>query len=119
MMITVEATFENGTFKPVQPVSLPEGTAVQLQVSPVDPNFDPLEAVIGIGEGPPEGDGSAKHDKYIYGSRGAANETTEQADESDPLEEVIGICDDGPDISLAERHDEFIYGVKLDQERKA
>src|SRR5688572_23702447 len=119
MTITVEATFENGTFKPVQPVSFPEGTAVQLQVSPVDPNFDPLEAVIGIGDGPPEGDGAANHDKHIYGAREPAAETREHADEPDPLEEVIGICDDGPETSLGERHDEFIYGLKLDQERKA
>ncbi len=67
MTISIAATFENGAFKPEQPVILPEGTKVQLQVNPVDPDFDPLEAVIGIGEGPPEGDGAANHDKYIYG----------------------------------------------------
>jgi predicted DNA-binding antitoxin AbrB/MazE fold protein len=67
MTITVEATFEGGAFKPAQPVSLPEGTTVHLQVSPVDPEFDAMAAVIGIGEGPPEGDGAANHDKYIYG----------------------------------------------------
>jgi predicted DNA-binding antitoxin AbrB/MazE fold protein len=68
MTFSVDATFENGAFKPVKPVSLPEGTAVQLQVRPLDePPVDPLEAVIGIGEGPPERDGAANHDKYIYG----------------------------------------------------
>ena len=66
MTITVEATFENGQFKPVQPVTLPEGTAVHLQVSPIDPDFDPLEAVIGIGDSG-RTDGAANHDKYIYG----------------------------------------------------
>ena len=67
MTISVEATFENGAFKPLKPVSLPDGTPVHLEVSPVDTPFDPLEAVIGIGEGPPEGDGAENHDKYIYG----------------------------------------------------
>jgi predicted DNA-binding antitoxin AbrB/MazE fold protein len=68
MTIAVEAIFENGAFRPVEPVSLPEGTPVHLQVSRLDePPVDPLEAVIGIGEGPSEEDGAANHDKYIYG----------------------------------------------------
>ncbi|MEX2015033.1 MAG: antitoxin family protein [Candidatus Hydrogenedentales bacterium] len=66
MTINVEATFENGAFKPVRPVALPEGTPVHLQVSPVGPDFDPLEAVIGIGDSG-RTDGAANHDKYIYG----------------------------------------------------
>jgi predicted DNA-binding antitoxin AbrB/MazE fold protein len=67
MTISVEATFENGVFKPVNPVSLPEGTAVQLQVRPLDePPVDPLEAVIGIGSSGRR-DGAENHDKYIYG----------------------------------------------------
>jgi predicted DNA-binding antitoxin AbrB/MazE fold protein len=64
--MTIQAVFENGAFKPEQPVSLPEGTKVQLQVKPVDPDFDPLEAVIGIGDSG-RTDGATNHDKYIYG----------------------------------------------------
>jgi predicted DNA-binding antitoxin AbrB/MazE fold protein len=66
MNISIEATFENGAFRPVKPVSLPEGTAVHLEVSPVEPVNDPLEAVIGIGSSGRK-DGAANHDKYIYG----------------------------------------------------
>jgi predicted DNA-binding antitoxin AbrB/MazE fold protein len=64
--MTIQATFQDGAFKPEQPVALPEGTKVELQVNPVDPNFDPLEAVIGIGDSG-RTDGAANHDKYIYG----------------------------------------------------
>jgi predicted DNA-binding antitoxin AbrB/MazE fold protein len=114
MAITVDATFENGAFKPVLPVSLPEGTPVHLQVSPVDPEFDPLEAVIGIRESG-RTDGAANHDQYIHGDS-SARSTSSTDDQRDPLEEVIGICDDGPEISLAEQHDKFVYG--LTSERK-
>ena len=39
--------------------------AVRLTISPVADDNDPLEAVIGIGDGP--ADGADNHDKYIYG----------------------------------------------------
>ena len=65
MTITVDATFENGTLKPTQPVGLAEGTPVRLTITPLDEDYDPLDAVLGIGDGP--GDGADNHDKYIYG----------------------------------------------------
>ena len=65
MSLVVEATFENGTFKLAQPVALPEGTQVRLTITRVDEDYDPLDAVIGICDGPP--DGAENHDKYIYG----------------------------------------------------
>jgi predicted DNA-binding antitoxin AbrB/MazE fold protein len=65
MTITIEATFENGVLKPKEPLDLVDGTQVRLAITPVDEDFDPLDAVIGIGEGPP--DGADNHDKYIYG----------------------------------------------------
>ena len=65
MTISVEATFANGAFKPAKPVSLPEGTAVHLEVSPVKSPIDPLEAVIGSSS--ELTDGAENHDKYIYG----------------------------------------------------
>jgi predicted DNA-binding antitoxin AbrB/MazE fold protein len=65
MTITVEAVYENGMFKFAQPVALADGTPVRLTIATVDEDYDPLDAVIGIGEGPP--DGADNHDKYIYG----------------------------------------------------
>ncbi len=67
MTLTVEAVFENGVLKPKQPLSLADGTEVRLAVTPMDEDFDPLDAVIGICDGPP--DGAENHDKYIYGDR--------------------------------------------------
>jgi predicted DNA-binding antitoxin AbrB/MazE fold protein len=34
MLETIEAIYENGIFKPLQPVHLPEGTHVQIQANP-------------------------------------------------------------------------------------
>ncbi len=65
MTLTVEAVYENGHLKPLQPIDLREGTSVRVTITPVDKDYDPLEAVIGIGDGPP--DGADNHDKYIYG----------------------------------------------------
>jgi predicted DNA-binding antitoxin AbrB/MazE fold protein len=65
MTITVEATFENGILRPKEHPGLVEGAQVQLTISALDEDYDPLERVIGIGEGP--GDGADNHDKYIYG----------------------------------------------------
>jgi len=65
MTIVVEAVYQNGILKPKQPLSLAEGTEVRLTVTPTVEVDDPLEAVIGICDGPP--DGAENHDKYIYG----------------------------------------------------
>lgn len=67
MTITIQAVFENGVFKPKEPVQLGEGAEVQLTIAPAEEIVDPLAHVIGIGDGPPEGDGADHHDKYIYG----------------------------------------------------
>jgi predicted DNA-binding antitoxin AbrB/MazE fold protein len=67
MTITVQAVYENGVFKPKQTVGLVDGTEVRLILQTEEELDDPLEAVIGIGDGPPEGDGAQNHDKYIYG----------------------------------------------------
>jgi predicted DNA-binding antitoxin AbrB/MazE fold protein len=63
MTMTAEAIYENGILKLKQPLGLVEGTQVRLTVTPV--GEDPLDAVIGIGDGP--ADGADNHDKYIYG----------------------------------------------------
>jgi len=65
MTLTVEATFENGQLKFKQPVILAEGTPVRVSITPVDEDYDPLEEVLGICDGPV--DGAENHDKYIYG----------------------------------------------------
>ena len=64
MSIPFEATYENGLLKPKQPLNLKDGTEVHGILSPLE-DYDPLDAVIGIGDGPP--DGADNHDKYIYG----------------------------------------------------
>ena len=65
MSITVEGTFENGQLKIKEPIHLAEGTPVRVTITPVDEDYDPLDAVIGIGDGPV--DGADNHDKYNYG----------------------------------------------------
>jgi predicted DNA-binding antitoxin AbrB/MazE fold protein len=65
MTITVEATYENGVLKPKQPLALAEGRGVRLTISPLEEDDDPLDAVLGIGDG--RTDGADNHDKYIYG----------------------------------------------------
>jgi predicted DNA-binding antitoxin AbrB/MazE fold protein len=66
MTITVEAVFKNGTFRFKKPVRLADGTVVRVTITPVDEDYDPLDAVIGICKGGPR-DGADKHDQYIYG----------------------------------------------------
>ena len=68
MTLTIKATYENGVLKPKEPLTLDEGTEVELIVHPVDEEYDPLEAVIGIGASG-RTDGADNHDHYIYGTR--------------------------------------------------
>ena len=48
-----------------QPLSLEEGASVQVTLTTTSQAHDPLEGVIGICDGPP--DGAENHDRYIYG----------------------------------------------------
>lgn len=66
MTITVEAVYENGVFKPKQPLHLDEGTEVQIIIKQPEHVENPLEHVIGIGDSG-RTDGAAQHDRYIYG----------------------------------------------------
>lgn len=68
MTITIDAVYENGVFKPKQPVALDEGTAVRLTLNTADEDNDPLKDVIGIGDSG-RTDGAENHDYYIYGTR--------------------------------------------------
>jgi len=70
MSITVEAIYENGQLKFREPVVLAEGTPVRVTITPMDEEYDPLDAVIGICKDGPR-DGAENHDKYIYGDLGS------------------------------------------------
>jgi hypothetical protein len=67
MTITVQATFTNGQLQFKEPVVLADGALVQVTITPIDENYDPLEAVIGIGSSG-RTDGADQHDHYIYGT---------------------------------------------------
>ncbi len=67
MTITVEATFENGAFKPTKPIALAEGTHVRLSITNVDGDYDPLDEVVGICEEGPEISLAERHDEIVGG----------------------------------------------------
>jgi predicted DNA-binding antitoxin AbrB/MazE fold protein len=76
MTIIVNATFVNGQFQPAEPLSLPEGAEVRLEVTPI-PNSsahkefndddDPLGPVIGICSSGGGKNLAEDHDLYLYG----------------------------------------------------
>jgi predicted DNA-binding antitoxin AbrB/MazE fold protein len=66
MSITVDATYENGFFKPKQALNLLEGAEVRLTIRSAEPDDDPLAGLIGTFSSG-RTDGAAKHDQYIYG----------------------------------------------------
>ena len=70
MTITVDAVYENGQLNFKKPVKLAEGTCVRVTINPLDEDYDPIDAVIGICK---EGlrDGAENHDKYLYGDLGS------------------------------------------------
>jgi hypothetical protein len=72
----VKAVYENGVFKPKEPVDLEENTEVEVLL-PARPERDPndptgwkaIDRLIGIvKDGPP--DLSENHDAYLYGKAG-------------------------------------------------
>ncbi len=66
-MQSIHAIFENGVFRPVQPVELPPGAEVRIAIELCGTANDPLAGVIGIGDGPAQGDRAERHDDYLYG----------------------------------------------------
>ena len=66
MTIIVEATYKNGVLKPKKRLKIPEGSKVNVTITPLQEVEDPLDKVIGIRKGGPK-DGAQNHDKYIYG----------------------------------------------------
>lgn len=69
MTIQFDAVYQNGVFLPKEPVALPNGTEVRVAIETRDGIGDPLAGVIGICDGPAEGDAADAHDEYIYGKR--------------------------------------------------
>jgi predicted DNA-binding antitoxin AbrB/MazE fold protein len=67
MTVTIDAVIHNGQLQLKEPVSLAEGTPVRVAITPVDEDYDPLDAVIGIGDSG-RTDGAEQHDHYIYGT---------------------------------------------------
>ena len=67
MILTVEATVENGQLKLKEPLNLAEGTPVRVTIALQD-DEDPLAGVIGIGDSG-RTDGADNHGHYIYGTR--------------------------------------------------
>jgi predicted DNA-binding antitoxin AbrB/MazE fold protein len=72
MSITVEAVYENGVLKPVQPLPLKEHEKVRIIVEPARPPI--WERIIALtADAPPEEldklppDGAAQIDHYLYG----------------------------------------------------
>ncbi len=73
MVITIEATYENGVLKPRQPLSLPEGSQVQVTIRAMAQPLHPLDEVIGICDEGPEISLAERHDEIIYGLKGQEN----------------------------------------------
>lgn len=67
MAITIEATYEDGVLKPKQPLSLAEGSEVQVTITAIGQPPHPLDEVIGICDEGPEISLAERHDEIIYG----------------------------------------------------
>ena len=77
--IRVEAIYENGVFRPLQPVTLPEGSRVEVVYEVEAPPHDPkrlaraLEEIAAMpSEGPDDGFSGADHDEVLYPKTGDA-----------------------------------------------
>ncbi len=75
MSTTIQAVFENGVFRPLAPLSLPEGQQVQVVIA-VEGTTAPENAASILAEiaaMPVEGEGdpftSRDHDKILYGGK--------------------------------------------------
>jgi predicted DNA-binding antitoxin AbrB/MazE fold protein len=71
MAVTIVAVYEDGIFKPLQKIALPEHKRMRLVVLPEDDGEllelqnKELSSIIGIGESGIS-DVSRRHDRYIY-----------------------------------------------------
>jgi predicted DNA-binding antitoxin AbrB/MazE fold protein len=67
MTITLEAIYENGVFKPKQPIALSDGTQVQLVLTTAEESPHPLDEVLGICEAGADFSLAERHDEILYG----------------------------------------------------
>ena len=74
MTTHVKAIYENGVFRPTEPVRLAEGTAVEVLISqaetasPRPSTVDQLRDIARLpSEGPDDGFSGADHDDLLYG----------------------------------------------------
>jgi predicted DNA-binding antitoxin AbrB/MazE fold protein len=73
MAITVEAVYENGVLKPIQPLPLKEHERVSVTIEERGPTL--VERLVALADAlPPEvvetwpTDGASQHDHYLYGT---------------------------------------------------
>lgn len=72
--MTIKAVYQNGVFRPLQPLEIKEGTEVEITV-PKKPKTPPspreaMDRLLKIADMPPEGPGGFSgedHDKVLYG----------------------------------------------------
>jgi predicted DNA-binding antitoxin AbrB/MazE fold protein len=68
-MAVIHAVYENGVFRPTEPVDLPESSEVEVELRPVTPSFEDkgLEAIytlLGARFDSGEADVAARHDEH-------------------------------------------------------
>ena len=68
-MNSIHAIYENGVFRPVQPVSLPERCEVEVEIHAVKadrqrPSLDDVYAILGRRHSSGEHDVAARHDEH-------------------------------------------------------
>jgi predicted DNA-binding antitoxin AbrB/MazE fold protein len=68
-MSTIHAIYENGVFRPTQPISLPERCEVEVEINAVNterqqPSLDDVYAILGRRYSSGEHDVAAKHDEH-------------------------------------------------------
>jgi predicted DNA-binding antitoxin AbrB/MazE fold protein len=75
MSISVRAIYENGVFRPLQPLTLPEGSQVEVVISADADASSAATMLAEIASLPVDGHGdpftSRDHDRVLYGERDA------------------------------------------------
>jgi predicted DNA-binding antitoxin AbrB/MazE fold protein len=68
-MSNIHAIFENGVFRPIEPVSLPDRSEVEfefrtIKTEPPQPSLDDVYAILGRRHSSGEHDVAARHDEH-------------------------------------------------------
>jgi predicted DNA-binding antitoxin AbrB/MazE fold protein len=69
MTTAIHAIYENGVFRPIQPVDLPDRCEVEVEVRTIkmeqqQPSLDDVYAILGRRHGSGEHDVAARHDEH-------------------------------------------------------